>query len=97
MPTIKVLDEWLTCRTVGHAWDQIPSVSDEARPGFAPLKFRCVRCKCIRLDQVDTLGHVGYRKYTHVAGYLRSKDDPKFARHEYRLQFMKAIKNRRKK
>lgn len=59
------------CRSLGHAWDQIPA---HRRPPWGKLLvFRCTRCFTVREDIVDSNFNLSSRRYTHPDGYKSDK------------------------
>lgn len=69
-------DEYAACRTLGHAWDQIPTPPELRSPGVVYLQLRCVRCAGERRDEVSAnTGQVMGRHYTYAPGYLMHRDD----------------------
>ena len=70
--------EFTTCRTLGHAWDQVPVPTSERAPGGGAvwLWLRCTRCTTMRQDAVSPFsGSVEGRKYSYPDGYHRSRDE----------------------
>jgi hypothetical protein len=67
--------DFAMCRTLGHAWDQIPAEQLPARGGD-PFWIRCVRCSTERHDAVDWgTGELIGRQYVYADGYLHAFDD----------------------
>jgi len=63
------------CRTLGHAWDQVPADS-APRTGGDPFWCRCVRCGTERHDAVSySTGELIGRRYVYADGYLHAFDD----------------------
>lgn len=57
-------DSILICRTIGHAWDVLPSKLP------ATVYLRCTRCTSERTDPIEkSTGDVHGRKYKYVEGY----------------------------
>jgi hypothetical protein len=57
---------FLTCRTVGHAWFQIPA---EFASYGDPLWFSCERCDTQRRDEIGSGGQLIKRAYKYPDGY----------------------------
>lgn len=67
--------EFVECRTLGHAWEQIPrKVREHDWSGYG-FALRCVRCGCERFDDFDHLGQLSHRKYDHPEGYHMARDE----------------------
>jgi hypothetical protein len=90
-------DEFVRCRTIGHAWDEIPPVVEVWRDtgGMAALTLRCVRCGSMRHDLVSmSTGNVYGRKYDYEAGYNVARDE-RLTKQEYRLVMMRRGKRKK--
>ncbi|HEY7418514.1 MAG TPA: hypothetical protein VH593_25260 [Ktedonobacteraceae bacterium] len=84
---------FVECRTLGHAWEQIPSTK---RPPFGEYIWtRCVRCTMERHDIVNRFnGRLESRHYYQPEGYKAEYIE----RAEYRKMYLKQItKQARKK
>ncbi len=67
--------DFLTCRTLGHAWDPIPA-DGPARGGGDPWWLRCVRCATERHDDLNWMtGELVARRYVYPDGYAVDRDD----------------------
>jgi hypothetical protein len=54
-------DDYITCRTWGHAWFEYDS---NWTPMFGtPVTLRCERCNAERRDTIDGRGNVASRRY----------------------------------
>lgn len=61
--------DFLACRTLGHAWDQIAAEHAPAHGGD-PWWLRCVRCGTERHDAVSWMtGELVGRSYVYPDGY----------------------------
>lgn len=76
----ELTDKYLTCRMLGHAWDDYPNGevdSDLFRKSRAVATLRCTRCRTERYDYLDKTLQVAYRyykyppRYTTIPGYTR--------------------------
>ena len=66
--------DFLMCRTLGHAWDEI--ASDGPAVGGDPWWLRCVRCSTERHDVVSWMtGELIGRSYVYADGYRHAFDD----------------------
>ena len=64
--------DFLTCRTLGHAWDPVPAESG----GPDQWWVRCVRCATERHDSVNWMtGELAGRRYKYEPGYAVDRDD----------------------
>jgi hypothetical protein len=48
-------DEYVKCRTIGHAWDDHPGAEFSParwRAATGAMGLRCTRCKTVRLDYI---------------------------------------------
>ena len=92
-------DEFVRCRTIGHAWDEIPPVMGAWKDtgGMAAMTLRCLRCGSMRHDLVSmSTGTVYGRKYDYEAGYTVGRDE-RLTKQQYRLVMMRRAKATRKK
>ena len=67
-----LLDDYVVCRTIGHAWDEHPSPevdSDLFREARAGLFLRCTRCHTERFDYLAADMSVGTRYYRYPEKY----------------------------
>ena len=67
-----LLDDYVVCRTIGHAWDEHPTPevdSDLFRKARAGLFLRCTRCHTERFDYLTSDMTVGYRYYRYPEKY----------------------------
>jgi hypothetical protein len=67
-----LLDDYVICRTIGHAWDDNPTPeidSDLWRTAKAALFLRCTRCHTERFDYIDSSFNVEYRYYRYPNKY----------------------------
>lgn len=72
-------DEYLLCRTLGHAWDDNPTAevdSDLFRASSGCLALRCARCHTERFDYLDNTMGLFARYYRYPVDYqgLRGED-----------------------
>lgn len=66
--------DFLTCRTLGHAWDPIPT--DSTVQGADQWWLRCARCTTERHDFVNWMtGELAGRRYVYPDGYAVDRDD----------------------
>lgn len=90
--------DYVTCRTLGHAWDPIPA--DAPAPYGDPFWLRCVRCTTIRMDFCTfSTGEVIGRRYTYPDGYqyVRELDEEAPTRQDYRrILFAEHLSNVRR-
>lgn len=85
MARIKLADEMLMCRTVGHSWDSfIPMMR---RPEFGErMSFLCVRCTTERHDIISWInGELLQREYRYPDGYHLTE---KYTRNDFRKEFL---------
>lgn len=67
--------DFLTCRTLGHAWDPIPADAPSKRGGD-PWWLRCVRCSTERHDDLNWMtGELVGRSYVYPDGYAIDQDE----------------------
>ena len=79
--------EDVRCHAYLHAWDDIPVT--KTHPDGPSFWLRCVRCITERHDVVHAFtGELLHRRYIYPPGYLRSKDEPKVSRAEWRLELL---------
>lgn len=78
--------EYVRCRTLGHAWDDIPVTRP---PEFgAAIDLRCIHCYTVRRDIVSRYsGRLISRQYTYPDEYKDSGDD-RPGRNDYRVQWL---------
>lgn len=89
-PLIDMREEYVRCRTLGHAWDDLHDHGYRASFGWL-LAFRCTRCTMVRLDVIDALGRLGSRRYVQPEGYrLESKIPRDDFRRELRFRVYSA-------
>ena len=65
-------DQYVLCRTLGHAWDDNPTAELDSRlyrTSKAALALRCVRCRTERFDYIDQDMLVSYRYYRYPPRY----------------------------
>lgn len=76
----QLTDKFLTCRMLGHAWDDNPNGEVDSqlfKESYAMAMLRCIRCKTERYDYLDNTLQVSYRyykypaRYTTIPGYTR--------------------------
>ena len=66
--------DYVVCRTLGHAWDEIPA--EAPAPYGEPWWLRCVRCTTVRMDYVTrSTGELLGRRYAYPDGYRHAFDD----------------------
>lgn len=80
-------DPFDMCRTVLHAWDDLPVTKTQPIDGIW-FVLRCTRCTSERWDVVDALGRVLRRQYRYAPGYLRKKGEGRLSRDEYRARLL---------
>jgi hypothetical protein len=83
MPTRMLIqdlkDEYLVCRSIGHAWDDNPTAvvnSDLFRASLACLALRCSRCTTERFDYIGNDMKVFQRYYRYPVDYTTVIGDP---------------------
>lgn len=96
-------DDYLFCRTVGHAWEEIVA-DDLPKPEFGwRFSVQCVRCHTHRHQIIDDrTGDSVNRSYDYPEGYQL---DEKVTRSEWRMElvqrrnydFVRAHRSKRKK
>ena len=68
----ELMDDYVVCRTIGHAWDENPSPdidSEFFRESRAGLFLRCTRCHTERFDYLTSDMQVMYRYYRYPDKY----------------------------
>jgi hypothetical protein len=75
-----LLPEWIECRTLLHAWEEIPYDDEaphrwrQATRSTIVLQFRCLRCGTIRYDVWSrVIGDLVERAYRTPEGYSLPK------------------------
>lgn len=74
-------DEYLMCRTLLHAWDQIPDDGGHGRQYVESrtvrrVMFRCTRCGVRRAEAWSAItGDLLFRTYEYPDGYKMSRED----------------------
>jgi hypothetical protein len=78
-------DDYLFCRTVGHAWEEVVAI-DLPKPEFGwRFSVRCMRCTTHRHMIIDPrLGDAVSKRYDYPEGY---KLDEKATRSEIRMEW----------
>jgi len=85
---LHVAEEYLRCRTWGHAWEEF--TPQGTRPRWGELfSLRCVRCGTERFDTINALGALGARRYVYPEGY-RIADT--LTRDTFRLELATVLK-----
>jgi hypothetical protein len=84
--------KYLACRTLGHAWDRIESIT-WIPPFGIPLTLVCLRCGSERRDCVGRSGQLLYRRMVYAPGYLLTKGVRRPRRDDYRLHLMHVALN----
>ena len=80
--------EYVRCRTLGHAWDDIPVPANEAIPGEAQIWLRCVHCGTVRKDRIGArTGYLAGRSYEYPEDYALAGDEIP-TRDEWRLTLL---------
>jgi hypothetical protein len=80
--------EFVRCRTLGHAWDDVPVPSNEVMPGEAQIWLRCIHCHTIRKDRIGVrTGYLAGRSYDYPPDYQLSGEDLP-TRDEWRLTLL---------
>jgi hypothetical protein len=72
MEISELRDEFLLCRTLGHAWDDNPTAEVDSQLFKASqgcLALRCTRCATERFDYLDNSMGVFTRYYRYPQGY----------------------------
>jgi hypothetical protein len=76
----ELTDKFLTCRALGHAWDDNPTAEVDGtlfKSSHGALALRCTRCRTERFDYLDNTMQVFQRyyrypkRYTTIPGYTR--------------------------
>lgn len=67
-------DEYVRCRKLGHAWEEIGWQKMGARRVHHGLVIRCTRCATERFDIYDTVGWLDDRRYRYPEGYKKPID-----------------------
>jgi hypothetical protein len=63
-------NEYVICRTLGHAWDEFHSIDPILMPyAFAYISLRCTRCQAERHDGIDKQFQVASRTYKYPPHY----------------------------
>lgn len=67
---------FLTCRLLGHAWDEHSPI-DQRRPEFGvAMHWRCIRCTMVRRDLVSSVtGDLLSRSYYQPEGYKMTAEE----------------------
>jgi hypothetical protein len=93
-------DDFDTCRTIGHAWFEVPRERtwDEHVVWHNCIVLVCERCTMERFDGIDAYGGVGQRRYRRPEGYAYAKGEMP-TRSELRLAMVrrKATSQRRRR
>lgn len=89
-----LLDEFLKCKVVGHAWDEF--IPHRKPPKFGDLMaWLCVRCQTERHDIVSWAdGGLVAREYRYPEGYQLAE---RYRRQELRLTMLRRKHPRRKR
>ena len=69
---IDLRDEYVLCRTLGHAWDDHPSPEIDSvlwKHAKAALFLRCTRCTTERFDYISNGFDVEHRYYRYPKHY----------------------------
>ena len=85
-----VHEDYLRCRTWGHAWEEF--VPQGQRPRWGELfSLRCTRCATERYDVINNLGALGSRRYVYPDGYqLAASETP--TRDAFRVELASMLK-----
>lgn len=68
--------DFIACRTLGHAWDPVPSDGSRTPHGGDPFWLRCARCSAERHDEVTWgTGELLGRRYVYDDRYRHAFDD----------------------
>jgi hypothetical protein len=84
-------DQFVECRTIGHAWDAfIPH--DKRAPQFgARVSLRCLRCSMERHDLVNRItGDIVSRSYDAPDGYRLAE---KLTRAQWRRRYVREVRS----
>jgi hypothetical protein len=68
----ELLDEYVVCRTLGHAWDELPDADfspELFRTSAGALALRCQRCHTLRYDYIGKAMDVVSRRYVYPNRY----------------------------
>jgi hypothetical protein len=92
----RVFSQFLTCRTLGHAWHVVPA--DRAGSlGGDPMWLRCQRCNTERHDSISmSTGDLINRQYVYQDGYQHAFDE-QFADEAPTRADFRRMRNERKK
>lgn len=84
--------EYVTCKTIGHAWDHNPNPSRRGSSYKHVLAFRCTRCGTERIDGLDWKGDIIFRYYVYPENYRSAQ---KMARNDLRLALVRFYRRRK--
>lgn len=82
MDAHELSDEFLVCRTLGHAWDDNPHAevdSELFKASRGVLALRCTRCYTERFDYLDAQMGVFQRYYRYPDRYRGLSGDDRLA------------------
>lgn len=81
-------DEYLACRTYGHAWDDFDDVTWPIPAGADSITLRCTRCFSVRRFIIDRYGEVIARRYRYARGYQYARADDRPTKAQFRLWYI---------
>lgn len=92
-------DDFVVCRSIGHAWDEVPDDRQRTDPFHMVWTYRiclrCVRCTTKRYDGINAQGDVGQREYRYPDGYKYAVNETP-SRSEFRIMMVKSRRRRTK-
>lgn len=77
LPRIDLNNEFLRCRVIGHAWDEVDGIFDRPPSFGVAYDLRCTRCGMIARDIISewTGERLSSRRYVQPTGYAHKKDE----------------------
>lgn len=90
---------YLACRTIGHAWEQVPAEAAGTHGGD-PMWLSCMRCTAQRHDSVSrATGDLMSRQYVYPEGYQHAFDtqfaDAAPTRNDFRRMLLAEVLSKR--
>jgi hypothetical protein len=83
-------DEYVRCRTFGHAWDEFAPIDRIPTVFKYALHLRCTRCTTERHDGLNVRGGVEQREYKYPEGYALAE---KMTRAQFRVELRMRSRN----
>lgn len=85
--TRQLPEDFVRCRSVGHAWADLNQHDKKANHGGWVLAFRCPRCATKRFDWINKHGQLESRQYDYTDKYREAGVGTKgFPRDEFRRE-----------